>query len=148
MFYVVPALIVVFAILVWVGRRTRQERAGAWRLGAAAMSVLAATGGVAAAMRGGWPVALVLAAVSAWLGMDSRGRGPQPQGQGSGPAPQGREMGEAEARSILGVGEGASATDIQTAYLRLMRSVHPDAGGTSGLASQLNAARDRLLGKA
>jgi hypothetical protein len=29
--------------------------------------------------------------------------------------------------------------------MRLMRSVHPDKGGTSGLAAQLNAARDRLL---
>ena len=112
------------------------------------MSVVAAIGGVAAAMKGGWPVALVLAAVSVWLGADSRGRGPQARGQGAGPAPGGREMGEAEARSILGVGEGASASEIQAAYLRLMRSVHPDAGGTSGLASQLNAARDRLLGKA
>jgi len=28
-----------------------------------------------------------------------------------------------------------------------MRLAHPDKGGTSGLAAQLNAARDRLLGK-
>jgi hypothetical protein len=26
-----------------------------------------------------------------------------------------------------------------------MRMAHPDTGGTTGLASQLNAARDRLL---
>ena len=30
---------------------------------------------------------------------------------------------------------------------RLMRAVHPDKGGTAGLAAQLNAARDRLLSK-
>ena len=39
----------------------------------------------------------------------------------------------------------ATAEEIQAAYMRLMRSVHPDKGGTSGLAAQLNAARDRLL---
>jgi curved DNA-binding protein CbpA len=52
-----------------------------------------------------------------------------------------------EARSILGVAEDATADDIQAAYTRLMRLAHPDKGGTSGLAAQLNAARDRLLAK-
>jgi DnaJ-domain-containing protein 1 len=56
------------------------------------------------------------------------------------------EMSEAEARSLLGVGPEADAEAIQSAYVRLMRRVHPDAGGAPGLAVQLNAARDRLLG--
>jgi DnaJ-class molecular chaperone len=50
-----------------------------------------------------------------------------------------------EARSILGVTEEATSEEIQAAYTRLMRLAHPDKGGTSGLAAQLNAARDRLL---
>jgi curved DNA-binding protein CbpA len=50
-----------------------------------------------------------------------------------------------EARSILGVGADATREEIQAAYSRLMRLAHPDKGGTSGLAAQLNAARDRLL---
>jgi len=50
-----------------------------------------------------------------------------------------------EARSILGVDAEATREEIQTAYTRLMRMAHPDKGGTSGLAAQLNAARDRLL---
>ena len=50
-----------------------------------------------------------------------------------------------EARRILGVGTEATREDIQAANTRLMRAVHPDKGGTTGLASQLNAARDRLL---
>jgi curved DNA-binding protein CbpA len=54
-------------------------------------------------------------------------------------------MSAAEARRILGVGEGATPQEIQAAYSRLMRAVHPDKGGTAGLAAQLNAARDRLL---
>jgi DnaJ-class molecular chaperone len=54
-------------------------------------------------------------------------------------------MGLNEARSILGVDEAATREEIQAAYTRLMRLAHPDKGGTSGLAAQLNAARDRLL---
>jgi curved DNA-binding protein CbpA len=50
-----------------------------------------------------------------------------------------------EARSILGLGPDATADDVRAAYTRLMRLAHPDKGGTSGLAAQLNAARDRLL---
>jgi hypothetical protein len=50
-----------------------------------------------------------------------------------------------EARGILGVGPDADAEAVQAAYVRLMRRVHPDAGGATGLAAQLNAARDRLL---
>ena len=49
------------------------------------------------------------------------------------------------ARSILGVGPDATAKEINAAYTRLMRMAHPDKGGTTGLAVQLNAARDRLL---
>ena len=52
-----------------------------------------------------------------------------------------------DARSILGVGEGASRKEVQDAYSRLMRMAHPDKGGTDGLAAQLNAARDKLLGR-
>jgi DnaJ-class molecular chaperone len=54
-------------------------------------------------------------------------------------------MSDAEARRILGVGPAATREEIQAAYTRLMRAVHPDKGGTAGLAAQLNAARDRLL---
>ncbi|MFY8140315.1 MAG: J domain-containing protein, partial [Caulobacter sp.] len=52
-----------------------------------------------------------------------------------------------EAREILGVGPDATREEIQAAYGRLIRAVHPDAGGTSGLAARLNAARDTLLRK-
>lgn len=51
----------------------------------------------------------------------------------------------AEARALLGVGEGASAREINDAWRRLMARAHPDQGGTEGLAAQLNAARDSLL---
>jgi curved DNA-binding protein CbpA len=56
-------------------------------------------------------------------------------------------MTDQRARALLGVGANASAHEIQAAYLRLIRTVHPDRGGTSGLAAELNAARDRLVGR-
>jgi curved DNA-binding protein CbpA len=50
-----------------------------------------------------------------------------------------------EARDILGLGVDATPADIRHAHRRLMQQAHPDKGGTTGLAAQLNAARDRLL---
>ncbi|MDD3838185.1 MAG: molecular chaperone DnaJ, partial [Phenylobacterium sp.] len=41
----------------------------------------------------------------------------------------------------------ATPAEILAAHKRLMGMAHPDKGGTSGLAAQLNAARDRLLRK-
>ena len=57
-------------------------------------------------------------------------------------------MDRAEAASILGVSETATPAEVQAAYLRLMRMAHPDAGGSTGLASQLNRARAVMRGKA
>ena len=50
-----------------------------------------------------------------------------------------------EARNLLGVGEGASVDDIRAAHRRLIARVHPDAGGSAGLAVRVNAARDALI---
>lgn len=55
-------------------------------------------------------------------------------------------MSLAEARALLGVEPAASQAEIEAAYRRLMQRAHPDHGGTTGLAAQLNAARDRLRG--
>jgi DnaJ homolog subfamily C member 19 len=54
-------------------------------------------------------------------------------------------MRPADARKLLGVGEGASADDIRAAHRQLIARVHPDAGGSAGLATQVNAARDALI---
>ena len=56
-----------------------------------------------------------------------------------------RAMRPSEARTLLGVGEGASAEDIRAAHRRLIAKVHPDAGGSAGLATRVNAARDALI---
>jgi preprotein translocase subunit Sec63 len=54
-------------------------------------------------------------------------------------------MRPSEARALLGVGENASADDIRAAHRRLITRVHPDAGGSAGLATRVNAARDALI---
>ena len=54
-------------------------------------------------------------------------------------------MRPSEARALLGVDEGASVEDIRAAHRRLIVKVHPDAGGSAGLATRVNAARDALI---
>lgn len=60
-------------------------------------------------------------------------------------APFAGKMGRKEALAVLGLNEGASESDIRAAWVRLMRVVHPDGGGTDWLASRVNQAKDVLL---
>ena len=61
-------------------------------------------------------------------------------------APHSGTMTRAEALEILGLAEGADEDAIRAAHRRLMRSAHPDQGGSAWLAARINAARDFLLG--
>jgi curved DNA-binding protein CbpA len=54
-------------------------------------------------------------------------------------------MSAAKALDILGLHAGASVQEIRAAYKRIIRAVHPDAGGSNYLAMSVNAARDTLL---
>lgn len=112
-----------------------------WRIVTAAMALAAFTAAAFVGVRGSWGAAIVLTVVGLWLAASARKTTPAPAAP-----PRGR-MSDAEARRILGVGADATRSEIQAAYTRLMRAVHPDKGGTAGLAAQLNAARDRLLSK-
>jgi hypothetical protein len=122
-----------FAALVWVGRQAAWRSQGT-RLSRAMGATLGAVAAVVAGARGDWVASLALIGVSAWLGGSLR-LSPRIQEPTS----------VAEARSILGVGPQAGRDEIEAAYRRLIRRVHPDAGGAEGLAALLNAARDRLI---
>ncbi len=68
---------------------------------------------------------------------DARQRGPARSGA----------MTDEEAYEILGLQPGAGQEAIREAHRSLMKRIHPDAGGTSGLAARVNQAKDTLLKK-
>jgi hypothetical protein len=133
----------VLLVLVTVGRAGRPVRLRReWRFLSTAGGIVALVAGALLVIREQWIAALVLFAIGLSLAGSARFN---PKRRPVGPARE--PMSPDEARSILGVGPDATESEIQAAYTRLMRLAHPDKGGTSGLAAQLNAARDRLLRK-
>jgi DnaJ homolog subfamily C member 19 len=50
-----------------------------------------------------------------------------------------------DAAQLLGVSEDSTPDEIISAHKRLITKVHPDAGGSADLASQVNRARDVLI---
>lgn len=69
-------------------------------------------------------------------------------GNGGGAGGGGGDMDEAEALQILGLEPGAAPEEIRQAHRRLMAKLHPDRGGSTFLATQINRAKDLLLEKA
>lgn len=61
------------------------------------------------------------------------------------PETQKTTMDRAEAFEILGLHESATAENIEDAYKRLMKKIHPDMEGSEWMARKLNEARDMLL---
>lgn len=127
--------IATFAAFVWLGRRVSRQP-NEWRTAAGVIGTACIVAGAAAAVRGLTVAGVLIMAVGLSLILIAR-RTPL----GFGP------MTEAQARKILGVEEGASEAEIQSAYRTRMRTAHPDQGGSADAAARLNAARDRLIRK-
>jgi hypothetical protein len=127
------------ALILWASGGKPVFKRREWRFLSGAFAIAAFAGAAYTGLRGAWEPAIVLIVLGLWLAVSTRRTGLAAQ------PPRGGRMSLDEARSILGVGAEATPEEVQAAYTRLMRLAHPDKGGTSGLAAQLNAARDRLL---
>jgi hypothetical protein len=139
MFQVLLFSVALAALAVWAGRRALPRlKLQDWRIASGGLAALLFLGGLAASMKGSYPIGGGLMVAGLLLAFSARFR-PRPRPR---PLPK---ASDSEARAILGVGPDADEAEIQAAYSRLIRMAHPDAGGTTGLAAQLNAARDALL---
>jgi hypothetical protein len=56
-------------------------------------------------------------------------------------------MSRSEALEILGLADGASDEEIIAAHRRLIQRLHPDRGGSTFLAAQINNAKKMLMSR-
>jgi len=111
--------------------------------------VLLLTMVVTAAMRGnvGFLAALIIlvpALVKMVRQLSADGMGPTYSGRSSSSS---SSMTRSEALDVLSLKEGASEDEIKASYRDLMRSAHPDHGGSEWMATKLNEAKQVLLDK-
>ena len=90
-------------------------------------------------LRRGLSLLRFLPVIRALLGRAPLKRRPQP------PPPTPSALTAGVAREILGLEEGATRAEIVAAHRKLMQRNHPDQGGSTYIAAQLNDARDLLL---
>lgn len=133
-------------VLAAYGKKILQNKA--WRPGAAGLSLISLLAGVLMLARAAFGEAALFLALAAGFGAAARSKRATSKPAAAEPSAPlvPALMDRAQAAAILGVSRDADAEAVQAAYLRLIQLAHPDKGGTSGLAAQLNAARETLLG--
>lgn len=127
----------------------RRAARGNWRPAVGMAALVAFMVAVGAAIYKQIPLAVFALTLGLSMALSARRESRQGPVGSRGQAPKRRRggMSPEQARELLGVAPDATMEQIQAAYLRLIRRNHPDQGGSTGLAAQLNAARDVLLGK-
>jgi hypothetical protein len=113
------------------------------------LGALTVGAGVLVLTKAGMPwlaLALALVATSAKRVASLRRDGKRGQAARPPERELGAKMTREEAYRVLGLSPGATREEIVAEYRRLMKRVHPDQGGTTYLAAQLNEAKDCLLG--
>ncbi|MFW5660938.1 MAG: DnaJ domain-containing protein [Oceanicaulis sp.] len=148
------AVLAVLAVLGWgFARADSRQAAQALRvilgIGGLILGALLTIRGLAVA---GIPI---ITAALGFLGVAVRGGradgGAQGRSQGGGTAGGARRgrasMSRKEAAEILGVSEDADEAAVRAAYRKMMKQVHPDAGGSDALAARVQEARDVMLGE-
>lgn len=113
-----------------------------WRVTSGVLSAVALAA-AAFFMLDGWQWGKTIVLTVLGLYLSAAARLPRPSRPK--PQPEPERMSVSEAYAMLDLEPGCTREDVQAAYTRLMKVVHPDKGGGAGLASRLNAARDRLL---
>lgn len=73
---------------------------------------------------------------------DARGAGPGP---GARRGARAGTMSEDEACQLLGLAKGASREEVARAHRSVMKTAHPDHGGSTDLAARVNEAKDVLM---
>jgi hypothetical protein len=139
----VALVLIVVCGLVWIGRRTGRPVANSrsdLRVARAVAAALAAVGAVVCGLRGAWAGSVLLVILAGLLGHAAGAGRTDLSG-----LDHAEPMSTREALAILGLDAGVGRSEIEAAYRNQMRRVHPDLGGTTGLAAQINAARERLL---
>lgn len=61
------------------------------------------------------------------------------------PAPKDSTMSAADALSMLGLTDTCTQAELEAKHRALMKKIHPDVGGTDGLAAKLNEARYTII---
>lgn len=150
-----PLLAVIVALLAMIVFGWLSSKAGKGKKqqsGRILLGVLSILGGVILSVRGLGIVGVYLIPIgigllSPLLGDSIPGMGRGRQSRSAPPRPPSGLMSAKEAAKVLGVTEAASRDEIEAAYKAMMKRVHPDAGGSDGLAARVQEARDVLIGK-